>query len=360
MTMETVTSRVLHEASVMNGGHQPTNLNELPRVPRDIPMVKPPVDTQILLRDDLLALDLAKQQSADILVPETVLRAMIPFLLGQSSSASGSLLLGLTRPTNHTNLLVIDEPLFVSHANPRQALDCAHQYAVHHWLAGGNASHPPLYRFTLLEFPRPPKQPLRILVRSHVSVCWENRPLHVSTRMEFFPERGRHLASDGDRAGWILNHWLKHHSVIGRIDPCTGQALAWEHPSLAFALTAATNESIERQLAGQQLNTVTTDPLDCWKSCAHFLASLTTVGSGSHVASFPASEIASQSGVMSASVHAPDETGELDVKALQQAQVESVLQTNSWTQSDVLLQCFQYWEWTMEDRVPYTFPSATK
>jgi hypothetical protein len=338
-------------------------LESLPALPLDdISPNMATSNTTTMIRDDQIALALAQQQGVDIVLPESVLRCLVPFVQSQPTTRLGSLLLGVMRPAAFSKFLVIEEPLVMTCATLRQTLKHAYQHNLYRLLArtatiGEDTQGPASYQYTLMEFPRPPKPSLRVLVRSRIAVMLRQRPLHLSVRMEFFPERGRHLTTESERANWILDHFLQGQSGVACVDPSTGSMLEWKEPSLADALTATTSESIQRQLATTNKATTAnaTDPLDCWKSVAHFLASLTTVGSGSHVIQLPASDSHAGSRILSASVHAADECGDLDVCALQQTQRErSFLSGDS---PDDVLQCFQYWEWTAEDRVPYTFPT---
>ena len=395
LTMDSVTSRILSSPSGSNKTAAITTTihDVLPQLNQAIPIPQATpstTDTPLLLKDDTVALHLAKIHAVDILISANALYALLGLV--NDPSSTGSLSLGTTRHGDNENLLVVEEPLTLAFASPRQALEYGFQEGLYQWFDKQEQEHNKdestttrtiQYQYTLLEFPRTGRKPLLVLIRSHVRILYQKqdttrRPVHLSASIEYgwatYNTNNRLSNTIMDHAScWILNHWLETRTVLARVDPTTCQVVQWDEPSVAHALAGTTSAIMKLSEPGDHSSTKTA--LDDWKTCAQFLSSLTTIGRGSHLVCVPAMDDAahttdtSSSFLLrrsSASVHASISTsvevkdtsatiitiGEQHQKQLWQQQ-EMEWQENA---SETWMRCFRDWQWNHPGRVPYTFP----
>ena len=182
-------------------------------------------------------------------------------------------------------------------------------------------------KHTLLTLPSIRGRSVRVLVQG------TPRTAHI----EFFPNRGEELPNSTDNAIYLLAHMIDPSAQIVRVDATTGKVLEVKAVSVAHALT------VNRDLPSQE---TARGPLERVRDLVHVLSALPTIASGRHVLFYPAWD-----GSNSVSLHAESQKGGLEVHTHDYHFLDRSARG--------LEACFRLWRWT-EDRVPYTFPAATK
>lgn len=295
-----------------------------------------PRQSRGVLSDDQMAVDLANEHHAQVLIGRDTLVRLL------DATTPGSQWMVPVQAGDH--LVVVDDPVPQPFASPRASLQAAMAEAIYQQIQPDNHDID-CYHYHLLKVPSTKSRSLRVLIRSQCRVMDKSQPeqaLFLHARVEYFAERGQEEPSPLEKALWILDLTLGASVAVARVDPLSCQLLAWERASLAHAMTESSRgyTRVDRHSA-----------VDGWKTLVSLLSAMRTIGRGQHVLCYPGR--ADNLRPLAATVHGVDDQGEMDLDQ-EVAAVEPLS-----TDPDALGRCWRPWKWTA-DRIPYTFPTSDK
>lgn len=219
----------------------------------------------------------------------------------------------------------------------------------------------PLHRYVLCSFPTGRRRPLSVLVRvTDPSPVMER----IRISVQYFPERGREIPSNQDRALWLLDSVLRYTQTrVALVDPRTCRILEWESTSRAHALLCSGNANLdippEHSMEQSSVETL-------WTNMIHILTATRTIESGYHVLRFPAQFLnptpvsTTTMGPVTSTVAKPMSQTAISVHKAGGGDcwLDYVSHSNEVRIDAAGLQsCFRPWKWTA-DRIPFTFPTA--
>jgi hypothetical protein len=353
----------------------------------------------LLLRDDETAKQLAIQHSATIL---TTLESLERLLQLPGENGTQWMMYASSVNTTRegsgtgTNLTIVDLPIALPFVSPRQCLTSGFQLGLYQSMTMGggsgngseNSSETTAelqYTYTIWTLPQGPtsrrgssSSSIKVLVRSTICLLdATERPVSIRARVEYFPHRGKELATSYEKALWILDQLISQHLAItktARICPHTCQVLEWIDTSVALAFG---DQDAAAVTAG-----VVVDPMMHWQALIQLLQAIPMIapksggsgggGSGSdYILCLPgrldetttmnsSNQASSSKAAASVSVHmqadaAANTPPTLDLDSIF-PQAGSVLLT-----ADAVRKCYpRGWKWETSNQIPYTFPPTRR
>lgn len=309
--------------------------------------------TSTWLKDDTVAMELAKQKGASILTTAETLETMLQ--LPNDSRARWMFFVTTTIGVQQSDTMTILDVPIAEPMMPRQCLELGIQEGINQSRDKVDTSIQAKYVYTLWTLPATTaamrRQPIRVLVRSTVRmVDEEGIPILIRPHVEYFPERGIEEVSLYEKSLWILDQLLFQHNIqtrMARVDSQTCKILSVEETSVAHALASAANKA--------------SNPILHWQTLIQIFQSLPSVGLPEYLLCLPGRD--THSTTASASIHAPlsADSTERSENAIAVNLEESISQAETVVlNQDTLLYCSRDWKWADRERIPYTFPLKGK
>ena len=289
--------------------------------------------TLVLLQDDVLATQLAKQHGASIVTTEETLQT----LLQVSGDESTHWMIPVTKQQN--DIVVLDVPVPFP-TTPRECVSRGVTEGLYQSLSPEHDDNG--YTFSLLTLPAKARSTTRsrkVLVRSKRGLldAQQENPLRIHTQLEYFQTRGWEESTSYERSLWILDQILckRATTLVARVDPTTIKVVQWEEVGVAHALLMPKNPLCP------QIN-----PLDHFEALVEVMHAMETLAHGEHLLCLPPAST-------SISVHkaCADEDSEKVLDVMEELEKADVVYTGA----AALRRCARLWRWK-EDRVPFTFP----
>ena len=258
-------------------------------------------------------------------------------------------------------VIILDFPFRQCFRTPRRCLEEGLQEGVYQQLSNlssdttGKAQAPVQHSYYLWTLPtiastgrNLSRQHCKIIVRTSTRLLSGGNPVCLRTHAEFFPERGRELASSYEKALWILDQkLLGAHSVTrtARIDSTTCKIIEWETTSTALALVDSEEHSSTNNKAAVDAH---------WHGMIQILCAVHSVPVAegtSYLLSLPGRGVLTPTS--SVTVHAVEKKTENAVVDLRKelAEADTVMMG-----VDPVALSTRCWRWDASDRADSTFP----